>query len=162
MEPIPVRCAGRSTAKHDLISRELERFRAEARPDTAGLSREVRSMLGYIHEHLFDPMLSVSTVKTACGIRNNNIAMRFKILMGFGIRDYIEWLRMQAALRLLAHHHLEVFLIGLAVGYVYHESFCRTFHRLFACTPSEYRLRGLQFPPTAYDEGEMLRASVKP
>jgi AraC-like DNA-binding protein len=118
-------------------------------------------MLSYIHEHLFDPMLSVSTVKMACGIRNNNIAMRFRIFIGFGVRDYIEWLRMKAALQLLAHQHLEVFLIGLAVGYTYHESFCRTFHRLFACTPSEYRLRGAQSPTPFHSEGEVLRIPVK-
>ena len=155
MEPSPARRLEGRRTKSALIDEELARFRRDLRPEVSQMPHLVRSMLDYIHEHLFDPMLNANTVKARCGIRNNNIATRFRNAVGMGVRDYIEWLRMQAALRLLAYQHLEVFLIGLAVGYAYHESFCRTFHRLFQCTPSEYRLRA------GFPGEEVLRVKVK-
>jgi AraC-like DNA-binding protein len=46
---------------------------------------------------------------------------------------------MQAAMQLLAHEELEIFLIGLGIGYSHEESFTRAFRRRFGCTPSAYR-----------------------
>jgi AraC-like DNA-binding protein len=161
MEPVSVCHSRRHFTKQMLIEEELKKFRLAIDLKPVGISGEVWSMLSYVHENLFDPMLNVNAVKARCGIRNHNVATRFRGSIGMGVRDYIEWLRMQAALRLLVHHDLEVFLIGLAVGYSYQESFCRTFHRIFGCTPSEYRLRGMRLSPSAYHEEGVLRTTVK-
>jgi AraC-like DNA-binding protein len=72
-------------------------------------------------------------------VRNNNISTYFKRAVGIGIREYIEDKRMQAAMRLLAHEDLGIFLIGLGIGYSHEESFTRAFRRRLGCTPSAYR-----------------------
>jgi two-component system response regulator YesN len=72
-------------------------------------------------------------------VKNNNISTYFRQTVGMGIREYIEDKRMQAAMQLLAHQELAIFLIGLGIGYLHEESFTRAFRRRCGRTPSEYR-----------------------
>lgn len=124
--------------KH-LIKRELDNFKAALELKASALPRDIRMLLEYIHEHLFEPALKVTEARRQCGVKNNNIATYFRQIVGMGIREYIEHRRMQAAMQLLAHKELEIFLIGLGIGYSHEESFTRAFRRRFGCTPSEYR-----------------------
>jgi AraC-like DNA-binding protein len=128
--------------KYRRMAADLERFRSQTRPVALDLPRDIEEILGSIHGALFDPSLNVSSVKARCGIRNNNISTRFRRLLGVGIREYIEDLRMRAADRLLRDGGLEVYLVAMAVGYDHHETFHRAFQRRFGRTPSEHRLAG--------------------
>ena len=130
----------RLVEKQERIARELERFQAEARPETQGMTREIADVLQSIHDNLFDPRLNVASVKEWCAIRNNNISSRFRWTVGLGIREYIERLRLEAASRLLREGDLEVYLVAMAVGYDHQETFCRAFQRRLGRPPSEYRL----------------------
>lgn len=122
-----------------LLKRELDNFKAAMEVKASALPRDVQAILEYIHQHLFEPALKVIAARRQCGVKNNNIATYFRQMMGMGIREYIEHRRMQAAMQLLAHEELEIFLIGLGVGYSHEESFTRAFRRRLGCTPSEYR-----------------------
>lgn len=130
----------RLVEKQERIARELERFQAEARPETHAFAREVADVLQSIHDNLFDPRLNVTSVKAWCAIRNNNISSRFRWAVGLGIREYIERLRLEAAAQLLRKGDLEVYLVAMAVGYDHQETFCRAFQRRLGLPPSEYRL----------------------
>ncbi|MGH7491233.1 MAG: helix-turn-helix transcriptional regulator [bacterium] len=105
----------------------------------SALPREVRKILQRIHQDLFEPTLKVFELKRKCGVRNNNISTDFKRAVGMGIREYIEDRRIQAAMRLLSHRELEIFLIGFTIGYEHEESFTRAFRRRMGYTPSQYR-----------------------
>lgn len=122
--------------KQDQMRRELELLLLQERPDTAYLPREIAALLDFIHSNLFDRSLNVSTAKSSCHIRNNNISTRFRTTLGLGIREYIETLRLEAAARLLRSHRFEVYLIAMAVGYEHQETFCRAFQRHFGYSPS--------------------------
>ena len=125
--------------KYERIRAGLERFQQENRPDASALPREVREVLGYIHDHLFDPALNVAMARAGCGLRDNNVSTRFRKAVGLGIREYIEALRMQAAGRLLEDAGLEIYLVAMAVGYDHQETFCRAFQRQFGDSPSQAR-----------------------
>jgi AraC family transcriptional regulator of arabinose operon len=122
-----------------LIMRELDNFKAAIELKASALPRDVQAILEYIHRHLFEPALKVIEARRQCGVKNNNIATYFRQMVGMGIREYIEHRRMQAAMQLLAHEELEIFLIGLGIGYSHEESFTRAFRRRFGRSPSEYR-----------------------
>jgi AraC-like DNA-binding protein len=126
-------------AQKRLLERELDNFKAAVELKTSALPRDIRMLLEYIHDHLFEPALKVIEARRQCGVKNNNIATYFRQMLGMGIREYIEHRRMQAAMQLLAHEELEIFLIGLGIGYSHEESFTRAFRRRFGCTPSAYR-----------------------
>ncbi len=121
--------------KHSRIAAVLEEFRAEISMPASALPQEVAQAVHFIHHHVFDPELNVSRVKAGCGFRNHNFSTRFKVAVGTGMRSYIEALRMRAADRLLIDGDLEVYLVGVAVGYGHPETFCRAFRRHFGCPP---------------------------
>jgi AraC-like DNA-binding protein len=125
--------------KQALIERVLSRFEDEIAPPTGDLPREVRTMLVYIHEHLFSWNLNATAVRRGCRLRNNNVTSRFRCAVGVGLREYIEAGRVAAAKRLLRHPDLEIYLIAMAVGYEHPETFCRAFRRRSGCTPSVWR-----------------------
>src|ERR1043165_6002346 len=122
------------TEKQSHMRRELDYLLQEL-PQAACLPRDVAAVLEFIHAHVFEPSLSVKTVKQGCRITNNNISTRFRIGLGLGIREYIETLRLYAASRLLQGQRFEVYLIAMAVGYEHQETFCRAFRRHFGCPP---------------------------
>ena len=126
-------------AQKRLLKRELDDFKAALALKDSALPRDVQAILEYIHQHLFEPNLTVIEARRQCGVKNNNITTYFRQLVGMGIREYIEHRRMQAAMQLLAHEELEIFFIGLGIGYSHEESFARAFRRRCGCTPSEYR-----------------------
>lgn len=123
------------TEKQDEMRRELNLLLAKL-PEVACLPRDVATVLEFIHSHAFEPSLNVNTVKQRCKIKNNNISTRFRVVLGLGIREYIEALRLCAASRLLQSQRFEVYLIAMAVGYEHQETFCRAFRRQFGHPPS--------------------------
>lgn len=125
----------RLAEKQDQMRRELD-FLLQKLPQAACLPRDVAAVLEFIHAHVFESSLNVNTVKQGCRIKNNNISTRFRIVLGLGIREYIETLRLCAALRLLQDQRFEVYLIAMAVGYEHQETFSRAFRRHFGYPPS--------------------------
>ncbi len=123
------------------IEEQLNSFLAAKAREQQDLSEELRTVLGCIHEHVFDADLNVKTLKARCRIRDNNVSSRFRYTLGIGIKEYIESLRMEAALMLLRQEGLPVFHVAKAVGYDYEETFYRAFRRRFGCTPARQRRR---------------------
>lgn len=130
-------------AKHERIQARLEEF-ARRLPVPAVSHVQVCRLLAVIHRDLFDPTLNAAQARRRAGIGNNNVSTWFRHHVGTGIRDYLEELRLQAAAHLLAQPELEVevYLIGLSVGYEHQETFCRAFRRRYGCTPSLLRGAG--------------------
>jgi two-component system response regulator YesN len=122
------------TVKQSDIEAELDRFLAEV-SEPGNLSREIREVLEHIHANLFDPDLNVQSIKRRCRIRDNNISCRFRHVLGITIKEYIETLRLNAALRLL-EKQIPVFDVAMSVGYLYPQTFYRAFHRKFEGTPT--------------------------
>jgi len=123
------------TEKQDQMRRELD-FLLQEFPGVARLPRDIAAILEFIHAHVFESSLNVNTVKQGCRIKNNNISTRFRIVLGLGIREYIEALRLNAASRLLQGQRFEIYLVAMAVGYEHQETFCRAFRRHFGRPPS--------------------------
>jgi len=122
-------------AKASDIEIELDRVREEICPEPVNLSREIREIVEHIHRNLFDSDLNVQTIKERCRIRDNNISCRFRRVIGITIKEYIESLRLEAAIRLL-EKRIAVFDVAMSVGYDYPQTFYRAFQRRFDCTPA--------------------------
>ncbi len=134
--------------KQGRLERTLEEYRTDLQVPKPDLPREIRSLVETVRARLFDPELSVASLRATCGLSNNNVSSRFKFSLGMGIREYIEALRLDGACRLLEEHRaVEIFLVGMAVGYRYPETFCRAFLRRYGCSPSEWRSLGRAAEP---------------
>jgi two-component system response regulator YesN len=110
-------------------------------PPHQDLPREIQEVLTHIHQHLFDLQLNVRSLKSCCRIRDNNIASRFRYLVGTTIKQYVETLRMEAASHLLRRKEIGIFDIAVSVGYYNLQTFYRAFERRYGCTPAKYRRR---------------------
>lgn len=131
----------RMLEKYAAAADELEGVNAGCRPSDHGLSPEIREVLRCIHSDPFDAKLSVKTLKSRCGIRDNNVSCRFRCEMGVTIKLYIERQRMEAARQLLVlEHGLGIAEIAQLVGYDHLQTFYRCFRRRFGCTPAIYRV----------------------
>lgn len=127
----------RSNAKHDraVIVRELDQF-LSIHPPQGDISWQVRAVLSYIDEHLFDPTLHVCTVKMRCRIRDNNISCRFKYEVGCSVMEYVEARRLAAAGILLRRGDFSVTEIAQSIGYANLQTFYRAFARCYRCKPT--------------------------
>lgn len=126
-------------AQHQQIDQDLKQFLDEISTIPPGLPRQVVRVLSYVHENLFDPALNVKVVKAQCRCHDNNVTLRFHSALGTGLREYIERLRLTAADRLLRGSRYPIYVVAMAVGYTYPETFCRAFQRQFGCQPSSRR-----------------------
>ena len=128
-------------AKQQVINRELKVFRALLAGDTSDYPMDVQVALDFLHDHLFDKSLNVSAMMEECNLRSHNVSSRFTHHLGLSPRDYIEDRRMMAAMRLLWHTEVEIYMVAFSVGYEHHESFTRAFKRWIGCAPSTFRER---------------------
>lgn len=126
-------------AQQSQIEDTLAQYQNTLDVPIAACPRQVEKLVTYIHTHLFDYDLSVSAAKQACGIRNNNISIRFKRTIGVGAREYVTLKRVEAAQLLLRQDH-NISSIANALGYEHLESFTRVFVRIYGRCPSKYRL----------------------
>jgi AraC-like DNA-binding protein len=125
--------------KEHLCQRELDELRDLIDLDLSAYPADVEAALRFIHAHLFEESLNASRVQRQEGLRSHNLPARFKRYLGLGLRDYIEDRRIMAAMRLLWHEEVEIYLVAAAVGYAHHETFTRAFKRRVGCTPSQFR-----------------------
>jgi AraC-like DNA-binding protein len=91
---------------------------------------------------MFDPTLTVARLRTRCNLRDNNVSCAFKREVGVSIRDYVETLRLSAALRLLENPALSAAEVSWHVGYEHLPTFYRAFARRYRCTPGNARRNG--------------------
>lgn len=140
----------RRGAEHDhaRVMQQLDRVH-RTYPLQPEVSWQVRAVLTYIDEHLFEPTLHVCTIKTCCRIRDNNISCRFKHEIGCSVMEYVEAHRLAAAETLLRLGTLSVAEVAHLTGYANLQTFYRAFARSYRCTPATLKRcsEGQQAPP---------------
>jgi AraC-like DNA-binding protein len=108
---------------------------------TRGLPAPVRTLLQYLHGHLFDQGFDVATWRRKAGIRDNNVSTMFRAFFVVPMHDYYRRLRLETGLRMLAATDLDKHLIARAVGFSSYKPF-RELHRTWlGRTPDEGRDR---------------------
>jgi two-component system, response regulator YesN len=126
-------------AELDLIERELDAFRCVLSQRRMRVRTDIEGALLYIHEHLFNPGLSIGGVRRELCLRNNNFASQFRRCTGHSPWRYIQSLRVEAAMRLLGLKEVPIYLVAFAVGYESPEAFTRAFGKRVGMNPAEFR-----------------------
>ena len=101
-------------------------------------TRFVQRVIHVIYEHIGDASFDVSLLARSQNLSISQLNRRLhqadSVPAGALIRD----IRMQYGAYLLRHTEEKVHLIALSVGYPNPASFCRSFKKLFGCTPREF------------------------
>ncbi|GAA5521068.1 AraC family transcriptional regulator [Aliifodinibius salicampi] len=123
------------------IELELKIFRKELPEPKPEWPNKIHRVLHCIHEHLFDPTLTVQQLKEKCTANGTNFSGTFKYYVGLSPKEYIVKYRIAAACRLLKRVPAEypILHVAIVVGFSSHSAFSRTFKRRKGVTPSEFR-----------------------
>lgn len=124
--------------KHRIIEQELVQVKEE-QTLVDGFPGDVQRVLLYLHDHLFEESCNVNAILECSGATSPSIRARFKYYVGMKIHQYLTDQRMRAAIGLLQHEALEIYVIAFSVGYANYRTFDRAFKRCVGCTPTAYR-----------------------
>lgn len=124
------------------IERELAAVRSE-QSDCEDAPPSVRMATEHIHEHLFDPTLTVKRLRDRLGLTDSMFSPRFRRYHGRTPGRYIRHLRLITAKRLLRRFdELRIAEIALYVGYEHYRTFARLFKRETGQSPQAFRQDG--------------------
>lgn len=126
----------------------LERIRR----DQERVSLQLRPLLAYLEQHLFEPGLDANQLKRACGVRDNSLSVHFRNALDLPPYGYIEDCRFQVACRLLRDTEVEIWRIAQMLGYSTLQVFSRAFQRWSGMRPSRYRDQEREMAASASDD----------
>lgn len=108
------------------------------KPERPVMPVRVERVRQYIQEH-FCEEISLESIAAVCGMSKYYLCHVFKENMGVSVFNYLIWLRMEEARRLLATTTLKVSQVGSRVGYADPNYFITAFKKQEGVTPTEYR-----------------------
>lgn len=118
----------------------LDTIRAEKEEDIpTDVPVDVQNVLKKLHEHQFDAEVNVSVVLENCGIRSNTFFSRFKCYVGTSPKQYLERLRISAAVAALRAGCFDINCVAFSIGYENRRTFERAFTRHLGCTPGQFK-----------------------
>lgn len=101
-------------------------------------SKMVQGSRDYIELHLAEP-LSIETLATRLGYSKYYLSTRFKKEIGCTVNDYIKFVRIERAKRLLSTTNKNISEIAEDIGFASRSFFASTFKRCVGKTPAQYR-----------------------
>ena len=144
--------------RDQLATEILERIYCDQQRTSAA---EVRKLLAYFRDHLFDPTLNVTRAYKRCGIRSSYFPQKFREALGETPKAYLQCRRIEVGEELLIHTTLDVYDIGNLVGFGTGQAFSLAFRQTKGEPPSVFRKRlqkgaESQLPPQLLEQTRSL------
>ncbi len=102
---------------------------------------QVKPLLTYLEEHLFDVDLSLTQIQQDCNIRDRAVFTLFHANIGQSLWAYVIDRRLDTAAELLRTTKLKIWQIAHLTGYKNSTTFACAFGKRFHMPPTQYRLR---------------------
>ena len=128
----------------ETIRAALEAVRRETSPRTTTnadgplLSPIVGRAVAYIREHYAEPDLRLGGVSTACGISASRLSARFREELDMTVNEYVTYVRMENAKRLLRSGEYRIYEVADMVGYRNQAYFSTLFREQTGMKPNKY------------------------
>ena len=106
--------------------------------DRTGISPVVERAAAYIREHYHEPDLRIGGVCIACGISASRLSARFRDEMDMTVNEYITFIRLENAKRLLLAGKHKVYEVADMVGYRNQAYFSTIFQEHTGMKPNKY------------------------
>jgi two-component system, response regulator YesN len=130
--------ARRDFTNRDGIDKKISRVREDLRD---GALLPLRKALEYLDAH-FDQTLTLEMLAGRAKLSVSRLAHRFKEETGTTLIEYLTWVRIGHAQRLLSESDMSCLKIADEVGYNNQSYFSRAFRRVTGITPRQYRHGG--------------------
>ena len=105
----------------------------------------VRSVLQYIRDNLNED-LTLEKIAKELNYSRFYIARAFAENTGCTIYKYIQGRRLTEAAEKLVYTDIPIVEIACEASYSSQQAFTLAFHKLYGCTPQEYRIKGYFYP----------------
>lgn len=128
----------RRVSAHHLQQRSMNEVLACTRP----LDYRIKRATEYIRIHAGENP-NVDMVASAVGMSRSRLFHQFKACMGISPQQYLDWIRIGIATRLLAERHATVGDVAHQLGFSAQGHFTRFFVQHLGLSPSEFRRTGL-------------------
>ena len=131
----------------------LQRIAADAAIE--GLPNQLRRLLKTLHEHLFEPQLTVGWWRKKAGVGDTAVGAEFEAWLGVTMKEYVSTLRLETGARMLAATDLHERRISRALGFSGHRTFWNLYKTWYGKIPGDGRDR----PAPWLGPSRMRRAS---
>ena len=124
---------------------QREHFRRELSVDTATVSPQrvdqkfLADLTAIIEANLDRPALSVDDIARSLGVSQMQLYRKVKAVLGTGVTDFIQSLRLTKARQLLLDGALTIAEVGYEVGFSSPSYFSTSFRARYQISPSEFR-----------------------
>ncbi len=98
----------------------------------------MRRVMRVINENMSNPDLSVEIIADKVGISRVHFYRKMKDLTGQAPRDYLKYVRLKEAARLLSAKKLDITGVSIATGFKSLSAFSTNFKALFGLSPTEW------------------------
>ncbi len=98
----------------------------------------MKRVMKVINENMDNPELSVELVADEVGISRVHFYRKMKDLTGQAPRDFVKYVRLKEAARLLADKNYDITGVSVATGFKSLSAFSTSFKSLYGLTPSEW------------------------
>lgn len=122
-----------------VLSLAAEAIREECRSQEGG-NRHVRRAVSYFKSHYMGS-IAAADIAAYAGVHPTHLHRLFRREMDKRVGEYVTWVRMEKAKRLLMASPLSITEIGASVGVPSQPYFSRAFRQSTGVTPQAYRLQ---------------------
>jgi transcriptional regulator GlxA family with amidase domain len=127
--------------ENTLLHLRIEKNSAAApRHNNAVLDENLRRVVAYLEEH-FSEDISRGDLAEIIGVHPDYLGKLFKVRTGRTIREYVNDLKIRAAMDRLDRTNDKIITIAFDIGFESLRTFNRIFSRAAGMTPAEYRER---------------------
>ncbi len=109
----------------------------KARETDRPLPQPLGNALRHIHEHISEP-LQLSAIAEHCGVSAGYLSRLFNEHLSTSFNDYLNSIRIEAAVRYLSEHTYSIKEVAFMTGYHDPNYFSRIFRKVKGTSPSEY------------------------
>jgi AraC-like DNA-binding protein len=93
-----------------------------------------------VEKHLNDRSFVIDSLASSLGMSTSTMYRKIKVLTNQSPTEFIRYIRLKKAVKLMDEGNTNVDEIGFAVGFNSHSYFTSSFKKQFGLTPSEYLL----------------------
>ena len=104
----------------------------------SGDEQLMKRVMKAINENMDNPDMSVESIADEVGLSRVHFYRKMKEMTGQSPRDFIKYVRIKEAARLLSEKNYDITGVSVATGFKSLSSFSATFKSLYGITPSEW------------------------
>lgn len=98
----------------------------------------LKEVVAYTHDHITNPRISARDISYAVGVSHSNLYRRIKSITGRSLNEFVRFIRLQKAEKLLSSGKLSVSEVMFQVGFTNHSYFSKCFKKEFGMNPREW------------------------